>query len=359
MYKNIVNFHGQKDIAKDFIEFLRGKSASFLLSLSTTKTCEIPNITQAGIEGKIHLTPILDAEFLCSGEVRSIGDIAKTAKGVPTPALITRAVHLLKPFNNIELLNLGLTHSPKINFFKIYDFKLKPSERIDLGANIDAESLFEIGVEFGKNYKSESDYIILGESVPSGTTTAYATAKALGYDCDGMFSSSFKAHPKSLKNEVINKALSNISVNMDIFEKLSKVSDNMLIFNAGFVIALMQNYKVILAGGTQMASLLLVMNSIIEVMQGQVDGKNLALVTTKWLYEDENSDIKGLLELLSFDVLAYYSDFDFSQSESEILKLYDKGEAKEGVGAGGAIFYGYLNNLTKEQITRGVEGFFK
>lgn len=355
---NIINFHGNKEIANDFLEFLRGKKASFLLALSTTKTCEIPNITQAGIEGKIHLTPILDAEFLCSGKVRSIGDIATTPKGVPTPALITRAIHLLKPFNDIELLNLGLTSQPKINFFNIYDFKLKPSQRIDLGAEIEAETLFEIGVEFGKNYKSKSDYIILAESVPSGTTTAYATAKALGYDCDGMFSSSFKSHPKSLKSKIINKALLDISSSMNIFEKLSRVSDNMLIFNAGFVMALIQNYRVILAGGTQMASLLLIMNSIIETMQGEIDSKNLALVTTKWIYEDKNSDIKGLLDFLNFNILAYYSDFDFSESQIEVLKLYDKGEAKEGVGAGGSIFYGYLNNLTKEQITKEVEKGF-
>lgn len=355
---NIVNFHGQKDKANDLIEFLRGKSASFLLSLSTTKTCEIPNITQAGIPSKIHLTPILDGEFLCTGAVRSIDDIAKTPKGVPTPALITRAIHLLKPFNSIELLNLGLINTPKINFFKIHEFGLNPSDRIDNGAKIDADKLFEMGVTFGQNYKCNSEYIIVGESVPSGTTTAYASAKALGYNCDGMFSSSFKDNPTSLKSEVISKALKNISPNMDIFEKLSSVSDNMLIFNAGFIMAVLQNYRVILAGGTQMASLLLIINKIIELMQAQFDSSNLALVTTKWVYEDENSNIKALLELLNFDILAYYSDFDFSESDSEVLKLYDRGEAKEGVGAGGAIFYGYLNNLSKSEITKKVEGFF-
>ena len=30
-------------------------------------------------------------------------DIAQTPKGVPTPALITRAVHELASFNNIEI----------------------------------------------------------------------------------------------------------------------------------------------------------------------------------------------------------------------------------------------------------------
>ena len=38
--------------------------ADFLLAASVTKTCEIPGITQAGIPGKIPLTPTLDAEFI-------------------------------------------------------------------------------------------------------------------------------------------------------------------------------------------------------------------------------------------------------------------------------------------------------
>jgi len=38
-------------------------------------------------------------------------------------------------------------------------------------------------------------------------------------------------------------------------------------------------------------------------------------------------------------------------------KLYDEGEAKEGVGAGGALVYGILNGLGKEDITKEVEGF--
>ena len=37
------------------------------------------------------------------------------------------------------------------------------------------------------------------------------------------------------------------------------------------------------------------------------------------------------------------------------LKMYDDGEAKEGVGAGGALVYGMINSLTKEQITNQIE----
>ncbi len=36
------------------------------------------------------------------GDIRSLDDIPTTGRGVPTPALMTRAVHTLKPFNEIE-----------------------------------------------------------------------------------------------------------------------------------------------------------------------------------------------------------------------------------------------------------------
>ena len=132
----------------DFLEFLRGKKATFLLSASVTKTCEIPNISQAGIPGFLHLTPILDAEFLCTKQVRSMPQIAQTPKGVPTPALITRAVHELNAFSNIEILNLGLETLPQISHFKIHDFNMKPSGRIDDSARIQALYIFQKVIEF-------------------------------------------------------------------------------------------------------------------------------------------------------------------------------------------------------------------
>lgn len=342
----------------DFLEFLRGKKATFLLSGSVTKTCEIPNISQAGIPGKLSLTPTLDAEFLCLKEVRSLEDIAKTPKGVPTPALITRAVHELHAFSNIEILDLGLDVKPNINYFKTHSFDIKPSSRIDDGAKIDAMTIFQAGVAFATTYETSDDYIILGESVPSGTTTANATAKALGYSSDGYFSSSFKNNPSDIKNKTIDDALKRIQADDEVFTKLSNVADNMLIFNAGFVLgSTSKDLKVILAGGTQMATVLLIVNSILESMQGEINSSNIALCTTKWINEDKNSDIKALLEQLSFPINAYASDFDFSESSHPALKLYDEGEAKEGVGCGAALCYAAINSIEKIELTKKIESF--
>lgn len=345
---------------KDFIESLRGKRASFLLCMSNTKTANIEGITQAGIPGMLHLTPTLDAEFIAIGEVRSLGSIAETPKGVPTPALLTRAVHLLHPFREIEMVELGLEISPKLDHFTIHTFGISPSDSIAMGANIPAQEVFEKGVAFAQELVIDGDYIILGESVPAGTTTALATALALGYDAREKFSSSFKNAPSDIKRTVIEQALSRVNESDDLFDALSKVGDNMLIFNAGLLLGLQnRDIKIVLAGGTQMACVLLVVNRILQMMEGELDSSQIALCTTKWVAEDAQSDIKGLLEMNDFKVNAYYADFDFSLTAHPALKLYDEGEAKEGVGAGGALMYALLNGITKEQITRKVESFLQ
>jgi len=343
----------------DFIENLRGSKATFMLALSNTHTANIPGITQAGIPGMLHLTPTLDSEFVCLGEVRSLDNIAETPKGVPTPALITRAVHLLHPFSRVELLDLGLEVSPKIEYTKIHKFDMKPSRRIDDGAGIDAMAVFQKALEFGQNYKCQDDYIILGESVPSGTTTAKATAMALGYDVEGKFSSSFKDVPDDIRTSTINDALKRVTKEDDIFNILSSVSDNMLIFNAGFILGLNNSTPIVLAGGTQMACVLLIVNSILKQMEGCIETSNLSLCTTAWVREDKNSNIEALINMCDFKVNTYYSDFDFSLSSHPALKLYDEGEAKEGVGAGGALMYGFLNGLSKQEITSKVESFLQ
>ena len=342
----------------DFLESLRGKQATFILALSNAKTYEIEGITQAGIPNKIHLTPTIDSEFICTGVINSLEDIAKTSKGVPSPALITRAVHVLKPFCNIELLNLGLAILPQIDYFKIHDFNLKASGAINKNTKINAFEIFQKALDFGKKYKNEDDYIILAESVPSGTTSAKASAIALDYEVQNLFSSSFKEEKNDIKNKTINEALKYISKDMDIFEKLSWVSDNMLIFYAGFILGLSsKEHKIILAGGTQMACVLLIINSIINTMQGEFDSKNIALCTTKWILEDKNSDIKKLLQMCDFQINAYASDFDFKNSSNEALKMYDDGEAKEGVGAGAALCYAAINNIKQKDIIEQIESF--
>lgn len=330
----------------------KGK-ADFLLAASVTRTCEIEGITQAGISGMIPLTPTLDAEFITNEKVFSLGEVAETPTGVPTPAIITRAVHTLTPFSSMEVLNLGLDTSPKNCI--CHNFDIDPSNSISEDANIDVLSVFKKGIEFGRSYELKGNYLILGESTPSGTTTAMATALALGYDCKNDFSSSFKDVPKSIKEQTVKKALSLINDDMSNIEKLSKVSDNMLIFCAGFLLEASRRFHVVLAGGTQMAACLLVADRLKEDVLMRVKDANITLATTSWVAKDKNSDIAHILSQLSFTPHALYGTLSFSDATIPVLHKYDEGEAKEGVGAGAAICFAYTNGVNNSTLLEQIE----
>ena len=327
--------------------------ADFLLAASVTKTCEINGITQAGIPGKISLTPTLDSEFIINEKVFSLGDVAETPSGVPTPALITRAVHNVNPFSSIEILNLGLTLEPQQAL--IHNFDISPSDSIAKGANIDAKDIFSKGMQFGKTYELKGSYLILGESTPSGTTTATASCLALGLACKNDFSSSFLHEPSSLKSETIREALRLTNKEMSNFEKLGIVSDNMLLFCAGFLLEASRRFHVVLAGGTQMAACLLIADILREDVLMRLKSENITLATTEWVVNDPNSDIEHLLSLLSYTPHAIYTEFSFENAEIPILKKYDEGEAKEGVGAGASLAYATKNGQTNQTVVDAVE----
>ncbi len=327
--------------------------ADFLLAASVTKTCEIEGITQAGIPGKIPYTPTLDAEFITTQKLFSMPEIAETPSGVPTPALITRAVHNLQPFSTVEILDLGLEIKPEQT--QLHNFSIAPSDSITTGANIDAKEVFAKGMAFGRSYELKGSYLILGESTPSGTTTATASALALGYDVKEDFSSSFLNVPNSVREQTINASLALINDKMSNFEKLSIISDNMLIFCAGFLLEASRRFHVVLAGGTQMAACLLIADKLREDVLMRLKSENITLATTAWVAKDKNSNIKHILEQLSYTPHAIYTEFSFVNAEIPVLKMYDEGEAKEGVGAGAALAYANTNKLTNKEVLEAIE----
>ena len=106
-----------------------------------------------------------------------------------------------------------------------------------------------------------------------------------------------------------------------------------------------------LGGGTQMAAVLL----LIDALELSFDSDNLALMTTGWVFHDARSDIEGLLRQLHFEPNACYADFSFQKAAIPVLKLYDEGEAKEGVGAGAALCLALANGFGEEEIVHEVE----
>jgi uncharacterized protein (TIGR00303 family) len=327
--------------------------ADFLLAASVTRTCEIEGITQAGIPGKIPLTPTLDAEYITNEKVFSLTELAETPTGVPSPALITRGVHNLCGFSTLEILDLGLAQKPQN--CSTHSFGLLPSDSIAKGADFDAKEVFAKGMAFGKSYELRGNFLILAESTPSGTTTAAASVLALGYDLGECFSSSFYKVPTDIREQTIEQALSLIKPEDSRFEKLGKVSDQMLLFCAGFLLVASKRFHIVLAGGTQMAACLLIADALREDVLQRINSKNITLATTQWVAKDANSDIKKILSQLSYTPHALYTTFSFASSELEVLQKYDQGEAKEGVGAGGALTYAKASDVEASALLQEIE----
>ena len=160
---------------------LAADKADFMLALCNSATADIEGITQAGLPGRIYLTPTLDAEYLASGTVPSLGEIPETPAGVPTPALMSRAVELLSPFASVSMLDLGLRVKPLVGELLV-PMGIQACGNIATECRIEAREIFYKGVEYARSVEPEGEYIILAESVPSGTTTAEAAVTALGYE---------------------------------------------------------------------------------------------------------------------------------------------------------------------------------
>ena len=329
-----------------------GKNPIFICVASYTQTSEIPGITIAGRnKNLIPYTPAADVEFLYYGHCISIAGVPATPDGIPTPALITRA-SLMR--SNIPLLvvNSGLKITPEIPYISFnvnYGKNIRYQDGTDY---LDFKKALEYGKYIGDNLSKSNDTIIIGETIPGGTTTALAVLKGSGVDADFKVSSSMVENPHGLKNIVVSEAIErvNLSRSKDNLDKLALVAslgDPMIPASSGIAHgAVIGGAKVILAGGTQMCAVL----EVLKILGTPLD--NICIATTSYVLNDNSSDIKGLVESIAENVPILSIDLDFKSSSIHGLKMYCHGIAKEGVGAGGAAIASILKDgLSNDNFT--------
>jgi uncharacterized protein (TIGR00303 family) len=177
-----------------------------------------------------------------------------------------------------------------------------------------------------------TDCLIIGESVPAGTTTALAVLKSLGIDAH--VSSSMPKNPKSLKNGVVEKALER-SDSKEPYDIIANASDPMIPFVAGMLSTASEITNVILAGGTQMAAVLALAKST-----GYNENK-VALGTTSYIINDKDANLLDTVKSIS-DIPVLSVNPRLKDSKFEGLRAYSTGFVKEGVGAGGSLIASIL-----------------
>ncbi len=339
----------------DIIERFLTKNPIFVCVISYTETSQVPGITFAGANPDlIAYTPAADSEFLYHGRCFSISGVPATPDGIPTPALLTRTALSMGKIPCL-VVNSGSKIAPKIPFIS---FGIRYGRNIQHEAALklfETQQAFEYGKLLGNQLSMSSDLIVLGESIPGGTTTALGVLTGFGIEANYKVSSSMPSNPHELKIHVVQEAIQNQKITnfKDSFKIVSSLGDPMIPAVAGIATGTIQSgSKVILAGGTQMAAVLAFMSSL------KVSLSNICLGTTSYVTKDENSDIEYLVRTISSEVPILSVNPGLDRSTKSGLTAYDKGMVKEGVGAGGALIALLLKShrsLNRDTFLKNIE----
>lgn len=341
--------------AEGFLEELRGKKPLFILTIATTETGKIPGISAAGKMPEFtDYTPPADAELLHLGKCKCINGVPVTPDGIPTPALISMSALRLADVP-VVVCSGGLRVKPQIPFL---DVGGSPGRDMRTGSSVDnVQEVIDRAAIAGENLAKAADYLVVGESIPGGTTTALGVLSVMGVHAVGKVSSSMPENPHDLKAEAVKAGLAAAGENFgslrnNAVRAVSCVGDPMMPAFAGLVMGAAAEVPVLMAGGTQMTAILAVVNALKPDVLC-----NIAIGTTRWVAEDRSSDICGIVKEIA-DVPILAADLDFSCSRFDGLKAYEKGIVKEGVGAGGASIAAMAATegaVTKEMLLREIE----
>ena len=346
MDKLVISSHGNVESGKEFINSLEKSLFNFCLVISYTETSEIPGITIAGADKEfLKFTSPADAEFLRHGSCKCIDSIPMSPDGKPTPALLTKVALDSAKIPHF-VVNAGSKISPDIPHF---DSQLEFGKNISESTALSPEKVSE-AVEFGKiigkSICRPNECLVIGESIPGGTTTALAVLNGFGINTS--VSSSMPSNPIEIKNQAVDKALKRLESD-DPINVISELGDPMIPVVAGILSESSKITHVILAGGTQMTAVLAFAKRI------GYNQQNIAVGCTSYIIDDV--DAKFLETIKQIDDIPVLSvDPLLSQSKFLGLKSYSEGFVKEGAGAGGCMIASLLKTrMTSDKLLELIE----
>ncbi|MCI5866723.1 MAG: TIGR00303 family protein [Methanosphaera sp.] len=329
------------------------ENPAFLCVMSNTAVSKIPKITGAGSPEFTSYTPALDAEVILKDMALSLPNIASTDAdelSAPSPALLTKAtIDLLNiPFIPI---NAGLEVTPKVPYVELGGV---PGGDLREGVGVkDPQIIFENAKKYAEVLSKCVDHIIIGESTPAGTTTTLGLLVALGYDAKNKVSGCMVTNPHELKNSVVDAALEKNNVKPgdladDPFKAVEIAGDPTMIAIAGLMMG--ADVPVILAGGSQMTAPC----AIVKALDADFNFDNICIATTTYVANDETANLLDIVNQIA-DINVFAADPLLQNSDVVGLQNYARGNIKEGVGAGGAIFYAYIKGVTSPEYIKKAE----
>jgi uncharacterized protein (TIGR00303 family) len=338
----MIRVYTQPDLNQQWLTRFQGQAPQFVCVLGFTATGLLPGISAAGATPiDRQYTAIADAEFLYAGvQAHPKHPLPPLVAGA-SPVLISRAV-IAEQQIPLLLLNAGLLHPPSI---PCVDLGGAPAHCLSQGNALSLDTvrhLFQQGWRWGEKLAKQTParYLILGECVVGGTTTALAVLTGLGWNAAGKVNSSHPTCNHAQKWAIVQAGLQQAQLDSDPFTVVAAVGDPMQIVVAGMAIAASRFCGVLLAGGTQMLAVYALMQAITQFHALPWHPEQIVVGTTRWVAEDVTGDTVGLANLMGAPLLA--TQLNFAAARFASLRAYEQGYVKEGVGAGGCAIAAHL-----------------
>ena len=337
----MIQIYTQIETGQQWLEQYRGKSSVFACILGFTATGLIPGISAAGATPHDRkYTAIADAEFLINGVASNPQYPLPPLEMGASPVFISRAV--VEALNiPVYLFNAGLPIPPGVSAI---DLGGTAANCLTSGRALPLEivrNLFARGFDWGDKLakKITPGYLIVGECVVGGTTTALALLTGLGIKAKDKVNSSHPSCNHRQKWTAVRKGLARagffpLSGSIEPLKLVAAVGDPMQIVAAGMAIAASRRTGVMLAGGTQMLAVLALMRSISDFFGEKARWERIVVATTRWVAEDPTGDTVELAKAVGGATLLA-TKLSFAASSYPQLRAYEQGYVKEGVGAGG------------------------
>ncbi|MCC5608264.1 nicotinate-nucleotide--dimethylbenzimidazole phosphoribosyltransferase [Nostoc sp. CHAB 5834] len=397
-----IRIYTQKEQGEEWLRRYRGCLPVFACVLGFTETGLIPGISAAGRTPEDRkYTACADAEFLYYGpEHKAQYPLPPLAAGA-SPVLISRAVFesLKIP---VHLFNAGLPQPPAV---PVIDLGGTPAKCLSSGAAMEITTvhhLFKQGLLWGERLAANNQhkYVILGECVVGGTTTALAILTGLGIDAAGKVNSSHPICNHAQKWALVQAGLekmrgsrellaggdegaggaggagevnsssspsspsSSSSSPVNSLQLVAAVGDPMQVVVAGMAIAASRRCGVMLAGGTQMLAVYALISAIAQTYALSWQPEEVVVGTTRWVAEDPTGATVDLALNLGKASLTQTgrtppllaTHLSFADSRYPQLRAYEQGFVKEGMGAGAACIAAHLSqNWQQHQLLAAIE----
>ena len=354
----MIQIHTQPLQAQQWLERYRGKLPVFACVLGFTDTCLIPGISAAGktLEDRKY-TAIADAEFLADGvSIQPDYPLPPLIAGA-SPVYISRAIvaALALP---LYIFNAGLPTPPSVPHL---DLDGIPAACLTTGAALPlatVERLYQRGLLWGEKLAAvagEDSYIIIGECVVGGTTTALSLLMGLGIDAVGKVNSSHPVCNHQQKAEIASRGLAHLKFPLSPLELVAAIGDPMQIVVAGMAIAASRTCGVLLAGGTQMLAVAALIQAIGVEKGLEINTAQIVVGTTAWVANDRSGATVALAHSIR-QIPLISTQLSFATSQYPQLQVYEQGFVKEGVGAGGlAIAASLYQNWGQVELLDSIE----